>query len=396
MTETVEQPRDETTGQFTSGEALSTEGLFGREAELAEHGWQHHPEAKPGDLEGDSDEQMTQAAEELDRHRGEESSDPMPIELAVGDEKAPDNLALTVEQARDALLVHRANLQTYTDGLDDAALLAEVGVDPLQEPAKPDPVDAKPQEPAAEQQQPSSAEDRAVQWLQDNPEVRATLSEHIQAESARAEAARAAYSQALESAVAVAEHAFLSQFPEFRGVSDPDHLVSIASSIQQQNPGRWQAIQQAAAQSSELLQAQAQERQAALQRELEAVRAYNAEQERAFVERFGAVDRETGDGVRSYLEGLGATDEDFAALSQTRLPAWAQKALVDAAAYNKLLSAPPKVVPKNLPPVQRPGIARVPGEARHVDLSSLNSRLSRSGSIDDAVALLNATRASRR
>jgi hypothetical protein len=394
MTETVEQPRDEATGQFTSGEPLSTEGLFGREAELAEHGWQPHLEAKPGEFEGDSDEQTTQAAEELDRIRGEESSDPMPIELAVGEDKAPDNLALTVEQARDALLVHRSNLQTYTEGLDDAELLAEVGVDPLEEPAKPDPVDVKPQEPTAEQ--PGTAQERAIQWLQDNPEVHATLSEHIQTESARAEAARSAYSQALESAVAVAEHAFLSQFPEFRGVSDPDHLVSIASSIQQQNPGRWQAIQQTAAQSSQLLQAQAQERQAAAQRELEAVRTYNTEQERAFVERFGAVDRATGEGVRSYLEGLGATDDDFAALSQTRLPAWAQKALVDAAAYNKLLNAPPKVVPKNLPPVQRPGIARVPGEARHVDLSSLNSRLNKSGSMDDAAALLNAMRASRR
>jgi hypothetical protein len=49
-----------------------------------------------------------------------------------------------------------------------------------------------------------------------------------------------------------------------------------------------------------------------------------------------------------------------------------------------------------VPPVQRPGMARTPGEREHADLRTLNARLSSSGDIKDAVALYNARKSSKR
>jgi len=49
-----------------------------------------------------------------------------------------------------------------------------------------------------------------------------------------------------------------------------------------------------------------------------------------------------------------------------------------------------------VPPVQRPGMARIPGEREHADLGTLNARLSSSGDIKDAVALYNARKSSKR
>ena len=49
-----------------------------------------------------------------------------------------------------------------------------------------------------------------------------------------------------------------------------------------------------------------------------------------------------------------------------------------------------------VPPVQRPGMTRLPAEREHADLRVLNARLSSSGDIKDAVALYNARRSGKR
>lgn len=70
-----------------------------------------------------------------------------------------------------------------------------------------------------------------------------------------------------------------------------------------------------------------------------------------------------------------------------------QALIYDGMKYQELLKAPPKVVPKNLPPVQRPGTARPAGAERQASLQTLSEKLSSSGSEEDALELLLARRA---
>ena len=62
----------------------------------------------------------------------------------------------------------------------------------------------------------------------------------------------------------------------------------------------------------------------------------------------------------------------------------------DAMKYRAAQKAAKTAAKKPVPPVQRPGTASAKGEAHAVDVKILNDKLSRSGRLDDAVALLNA------
>ncbi len=68
----------------------------------------------------------------------------------------------------------------------------------------------------------------------------------------------------------------------------------------------------------------------------------------------------------------------------------------DAGKYRLMMKARDAAAAKQLPPVQRPGMARTPAEREHADLRTLNARLSSSGDIKDAVALYHARKSGRR
>jgi hypothetical protein len=68
----------------------------------------------------------------------------------------------------------------------------------------------------------------------------------------------------------------------------------------------------------------------------------------------------------------------------------------DAGKYRLVMKARDAAAAKPVPPVQRPGIARTPGEREYADLRMLSARLSTSGDIKDAVALYNARKSSKR
>ncbi|MGY4160495.1 hypothetical protein ACVINW_006337 [Bradyrhizobium sp. USDA 4461] len=386
-------PRDEATGQFAGEQKF---GLAGLEADA---GWT--PLVKP---ETDAELDEAQAAEEIVARR-EDEQEPEKIGLynhdrtgLLDDLENPDHegpkISLTPESAAYGLTAYREYQAELDQAVADIELLdsvdaldktAEVG-------AKGDEVPAEPGEPAKT----ADPQAEALQWLEDHPEAHAALSEHVQQSTAAAEQARAAYAQQLDGALAVARQVTFAMVPELRGVTDANHAVSVLSAIQQQNPQRFAQIQQLDRETGQLMAAAQNERQAALQRELRAILDYNAEQSKAYETKYGAVDRATADGVRSYLQGLGATEQDFVQLQQSRVPLWAQKALIDAAQYHKLMSNPPKPSRQPLPPVQRPGAAQPRGAARASDLRSLTAKLDSSGRIEDAVAMLSAMRESRK
>lgn len=384
----LETPRDDN-GQFAPAEPLT--GQAGLEHDA---GWK--PLLKELTSTG-IDEQ--QGAEELAARR-EEEAEPDPITLidrealSRGEIKPLDDpdseikTSLTPEWAAAELTTYREGLAQIDQEMADAELLAEVGVEPgVNEAAKPDALQETSEAPAE-----ASNEVDEIGKALSNP----VIAEALQGEFNRANEARETYVAQLDGALAVARQVIFALVPELRGITDANHAASVLSAIQQQNPQRFAQIQQLDWETGHLMAAAQSERQAAAQREQHAVRAYNDEQERAYEAKWGKVDRTTVEGVRSYLEGLGATSDDIAALARTRLPAWAQRALIDAAEMQRVRNAPKAVVKPDLPPVQRPGVARAPGEARQTDVTRLNGRLSKSGSVDDAFALVSAMRANRR
>ncbi|MGX1363452.1 hypothetical protein [Bradyrhizobium elkanii] len=387
----LEASRDDN-GQFAPAEPLT--GVVGLEHDA---GWVPF---KRDEGTAELDEQ--QAADELSSRRDEEA-EPEKIGLYNEDrtgfrddlenpEHEGPKVSLTVESAAEAL----SGWREYQDELDQAVTDAELldGVGALDKPAE---ISAKTDDPTpTDQTQAADPQAQAMQWLEEHPEAHAALSQHVQQSTAAAEQVRVAYAQQLDGALAVARQVTFALIPELNGVTDANHAASVLSAIQQQNPQRFAQIQQLDRDTGQLMAAAQNERQAAAQRELQAVRAYNDDASKSYEAKWGKVDRATGEGVRSYLEGLGATADDLQALANTRLPSWAQKALVDAAMYNRIQNAPKAVVKPDLPPVQRPGVARAPGEARQRDLTSLNGRLNKSGSVDDAFALVAAMRANKR
>jgi hypothetical protein len=90
--------------------------------------------------------------------------------------------------------------------------------------------------------------------------------------------------------------------------------------------------------------------------------------------------------VRDYLLKQGVDEQTIGSLNDARSVVVAWKA----AQYDKLVDAKTRKVGqlKTVPPVTRPGASQGPGQAKADEFQKLQSKLKRSGSVDDAAALL--------
>lgn len=105
--------------------------------------------------------------------------------------------------------------------------------------------------------------------------------------------------------------------------------------------------------------------------------------------------------ARELLPDLGFKESELAALAngKERLSIYdhrIQRLFADSLKLRDIQNAPKAVVKPDLPPVQRPGVARAPGADKAALVQSLTDKLSNSGSEKDALELLIARRASRR
>ena len=185
----------------------------------------------------------------------------------------------------------------------------------------------------------------------------------------------------------------MAQFPEFRGVTDQNHLASIASSIQAQNPQRWMAIQQTAAQHNQLWQAQSVEQQHQAARAEQQLQAYKAQQDDAFTKSVGKVSNADVEAVRDYLSDvLGLTPQEVQGLSRnpTAIDHRFQRALLDAGRYYALQQAPKAVPVRQAPRVQKPGTAEGRKSGRELNMAQLEHDLARTGSEEAGWRLLQA------
>jgi hypothetical protein len=408
----TEQARDE------SGQFASSEEKFGREAELADHGWTtppEKPEPEPEEAEASTGEQLRQAADELSERRGNgDSLAVVPVELTNAGEELPplwsedgtptedEKIALSPEQASQALSQLRGNEAATNEAMDDAAFLKEIGLEPPA-PQLEQPAETAEQQPAEQQPEADPKAAKLSKYLEDPDFQELFLEQHGQASQkvAQAEQARANYAQGLDQVVALAEVALLQQFPELANVRTADQFNGALQAIATQNPQRAQQIQSRLMEAGRLVQAQraehARAQQLAAQRDAAELASLRAEQGKLFESKYGSVNETDGRAARTYLQSLGVSDQEMAELYNNRLAVdhRFQKVLADAARYHALQSAPAKAVQKALPPVQRPGVSQPRSVRGAESLSTLNSRLNASGNLDDAVKLLQAKRSAR-
>jgi hypothetical protein len=253
------------------------------------------------------------------------------------------------------------------------------------------------------QQQPSGLDPEVAQALQ-NPKVRQAL----EAEVAQTITARQQYVEAIEQTKDVAAHAVLAHFPELAGLSGHDQALTLKL-MATQNPPRFQQaigeLQQVQTLHNQTLQFRQQEaqRQAAEYKTnwSKYEKAEDAAFERAAPE---MADRETtrknGDIAVATLRNVGFSDQDLARawngeVSISMRDHRAQLLILKAAKYDEAQRATAHPV-RNVPQVQRPGVATLRGERDDVRLADLSNRLERTGSPKDAAALLIAKRAARR
>jgi hypothetical protein len=329
-------------------------------------------------------------------------------------EKLPEHITLKPEEAGEQLATYEQNLNSYVEGADLLNLvevvdqaraqlspedMKDMGLDPAE-------VAKNAKQPEDESKQPNEFErakyegDAAIAAAHDevgraleNPIIADALKERF----AAAETARAQYAQHIDHAVRVAELSFLAQFPEFRGVTDQNHLASIASSIQQQNPARWQAIQNTTAQALQVLSAQQQQQQYQAAQDRQQYAAYaeaeNDKFEKAtnFSALHHAEQRAITDEILAMAEESGISKQEMARLSQTdrtMRSAFAQRTLMEAAQYRLMQKTARAVPTRSVPSVTKPGNASPRASKAQTTEAQLMARLNASGSEEAGWALL--------
>ena len=373
--------RDEATGQF----AAEPEQLFGKAGIEHDAGYVPMPEEK------EEPEELTarEAAEILAAQSHTAESD---IQTYTDGVNLPDNVTMTVEQAAKALTdAHEADAKQAE--LDkDEAIRKEVdelrGVKPEAEEGS--------KQPAQEAQSPKDGElDPEIEKALSNPKVK----EAIAAQINEAESVRHTYSKAVDTANDFACASFIENFPEIAGLPLEQWEGALAA-MAQREPDRFNRAVGTLNRVVQLQAAQQQQQQQRAAVERQQFEAYSKEQDAIFADKtkdipaaqMRAIEaelpkmlKEYGADARQFLEAIG---------NQSAFPrAAAERIMVDAAKYRLLIQAPKAVAAKNLPPVHRPGVRGAITSSRDGDISSLDGRLSATGSIKDAVALYTARKA---
>lgn len=404
-TTAVDAPRD-SSGQFTGSEEKF--GLHGVEVD---QGFTHvkTPTAPPAD---DSPEAVY---DEYKRKRGADNGQPVVRELTYADtgEKVEPNLAVTAEQAHAALtqsysFEHAARellgIEELRQKVDadraevingDKQIAKQLGVE-MPEASKDDPLSSRDNNEANEAEIAAAKEQgltvETVRALK-NPEIRAAVEQEFN----RAEAVRSEYSQGLQVAHDFGQAAFMSIVPELQGLP-PDQIEQGLQILAQVEPQRYQAAMETLQRVGALQQARAQQEQQRAYAEHQQIETW-AKAEDARLKTMGInITNEVANEVADYAKSLGIERQ---ALGKAMVDhpilrsAEVQAMMVAAAKLHALQKAPAKAIPKPVPTVQRPGIARSAGDRDASELTALRQRAAASGNPEDAFKLYTARKKAR-
>lgn len=286
----------------------------------------------------------------------------------------PANVTMTLDQASDALAEARSADDAQAD--IDGTKAAQKEIDKLR--------GEKP-----EAKQPETEAD--IEKVLANPKVQAAITERVTA----ADTQRAHYEAAVVDAGKFAAASLFGDFPELADL----HMTDWASAIEamhQHNPAR---AQRAITKLQALARVEAANQHIKAQktaREQTEFKAYAVKENARFAEMTKGIPAKEMAAIQAHVPKMlaehGADVRQFleAVSNQATFPrASAEALLVKAARYDLMVKNAKAAVPtRDIPHVQRPGIAGPRGAERsNVSLATLSAKLSKSGSLKDAVAL---------
>ncbi|MET4526531.1 hypothetical protein [Bradyrhizobium sp. JR18.2] len=398
-TSTVDAPRD-SSGQFTGGEEK-----FGLQGVEADQGYTHvkTPAAPPAD---DSPEAVY---DEYKRKRGDADGSPVVRELTYADtgEKVEPNLAITPEQAHDALTqsisFERAGRELLgieqTREQIDKARAERINGDPTlaehygveleadQAPAKETVAEEPYVEPADGQLHPE------VEKALKHPQVRQAIAE----EFTKAEQVTQAYSTGLENARLHTLATLGEVVPHLMGLQ-PAQFEQGLEVLAQVDPPAFQKAMNILARTNSIVQAQQQAAQQHAAVERQQIETW-AKAEEARLKTMGInITNEVADEVADYANSLGIDRETLgrAMIDHPILrSAEVQAMMVAAAKSHAMKKAPAKAIPKPVPSVQRPGVARSAGDRDASEIVALRQKAASTGDAEDVFKLYKAKKARR-
>ncbi|MBR1029846.1 MULTISPECIES: hypothetical protein [Bradyrhizobium] len=398
-TSTVDVPRD-SLGQFAGGEEK-----FGLQGVEADQGYTHvkTPAAPPA---ADSAEAVY---EEYKRKRGDTDGQIVTRELTYADtgEKVEPNLAITPEQAHDALTqsisFERAGrellgIEQTRDQIDraraekingDPKLAEHYGVElgadkaPAPEAAAEEPY----VEPADGQLHPE------VEKALKHPQVRQAIAE----EFTKAEQVTKAYSDGLENARLHTLATLGEVVPHLLGL-EPAQFEQGMELLAQVDPPAFQKAMSILARTHTIVQAQQQAAQQQASIERQQIETW-AKAEDARLKTMGIeITNQVAEEVADYAKSLGLDRETLgkAMIDHPILrSAEVQAMMVTAAKSHAMKKAPAKAIPRPVPSVQRPGVARTAGDRDMSEIVALRQRATATGDAEDVFKLYTARKARR-
>jgi hypothetical protein len=235
-----------------------------------------------------------------------------------------------------------------------------------------------------------------------HPEVQKALGlpqvrEALEQEFSRAETVRGEYTQALQTATDFARASFLEVAPELSGLP-PEQFEQGLQMLAQVAPERFQAAMNTLGRFHQIQQAQQQIAQQKAHAEQQNIETWARAQD-ARLEQMGVkFDQQSVAEVVEYAEDLGLTRQqlgNFMVAHPILRSAEFQKVMVDAARWNASKKAPAKAMPKPVPSVLKPGVAKSAAERHGDSLMTLRNKASASGSVEDVYALYKAKQSRR-
>jgi len=352
-TTTTEAPRND-----------STEPAYGREGLERAAGYvplKTEPDEAPEDL----------TAKEAAEKRLKDLSGPE-SKIVTHTPGLPANVTMTTEQAADMLAEARDADAAQAE--IDGKKAAQKEIDKLRGEK---PTEAKPE----------MESEPDLDKVLSHPKVRDAITERVTA----ADAQREQYETGVAEAGKVAIAALASDFPEL-GNLPLDQWQSVLQQMHAREPARFQQAIGRIQAVAHIEQAHNQIQAQKTAREQAEFRDYAAKEDARFADmvkgerNMPAIEAEIVVMVKEH--GVDPR-EFFKAGNESKFlrSAAAQRILVDAAKFRLMEKAAKAAPTRDVPPVQRPGTAAPRADRGHASLAALNDKLSKSGSLKDAVAL---------
>ena len=233
----------------------------------------------------------------------------------------------------------------------------------------------------------NSSGDRATDGLDpeiekaiNHPQVRQAIEQRI----GEVEKSRQSYINGLAAATQIAQASFLGQFPEFAGIS-PENWPAALDRMSRQDPHRFARVRDMIANTEQMFEQQRHEsrRQAEMTRQnfLQFAKSEDVQLDAMLKGKSRATQQAVTAEIFASAKASGVEPAELVRLFNSEplmRNAVFQHMMYDAAKYRLMMKAKDAAATRAVPPVQRPGLARTPGEREQADLRTLNARLSSS------------------